>query len=414
MISVEKFINFVHEQLLDPLYITSFGFSPRYSTDLQNYNQLFDYPYSSSSQGSSCGRCIWWHEEPLDLDILDQIAYLDVFHPQMLGPTCSAEYNIPPAPPQQSTMYPIIVGFNLHLLANSEINTAKKKYLRNWNVKDWYFFFHGFASLYWFREYKYISFKYLPLQIDKVFICLNHLLTNKRNYRLRLISGLIEHNLLPYGNVSAPLLNKSLVKQELIDPNLVTSSKKHIIKHLLPCAEPKLLDDINYNDASASISDLSFSSFWHVVPETIYYDRKLHLTEKIFKPIVCRRPFLLVAAPGNLAYLQSYGFRTFDKWVDESYDIEQDDDLRVEKIVIELKKLCKKTPEELDTMHKEMQEILDYNHNHFYRNFKKIIVNELVDNFEVCIKQYNLGLSQRYQINYEHVNLNKVKELLID
>ena len=44
---------------------------------------------------------------------------------------------------------------------------------------------------------------------------------------------------------------------------------------------------------------------FHIVTETIFYDNKLHFTEKVFKPIVARRPFFLVGAPGNLAYLKS-------------------------------------------------------------------------------------------------------------
>mgnify|MGYP003342655425 CR=1 FL=1 len=38
-------------------------------------------------------------------------------------------------------------------------------------------------------------------------------------------------------------------------------------------------------------------ALWNIVTETVFYYDKLHLTEKIFKPIVHRRPFLLVAAP---------------------------------------------------------------------------------------------------------------------
>jgi hypothetical protein len=36
---------------------------------------------------------------------------------------------------------------------------------------------------------------------------------------------------------------------------------------------------------------------------------------------------MLLAAPGNLAYLKSYGFKTFDSVIDESYDTIQDNDL---------------------------------------------------------------------------------------
>jgi hypothetical protein len=111
----------------------------------------------------------------------------------------------------------------------------------------------------------------------------------------------------------------------------------------------------------------------------------------VFKPIVAKRPFMLVAAPGNLAYLKSYGFRTFDRWIDESYDLETDHYIRIEKITFQLAKLCAMPPPLLRQMHMEMQETLEYNFQHFYNNFKNNIVDELVDNFESILGQINVG-----------------------
>jgi hypothetical protein len=91
--------------------------------------------------------------------------------------------------------------------------------------------------------------------------------------------------------------------------------------------------------ASANVADYTYSlsSLWNIVTETVFYDNKLHLTEKIFKPIVLKRPFVLVGAPGNLQYLKEYGFQTFDKWINEDYDNEIDPDIRIKKIVARIK-----------------------------------------------------------------------------
>ena len=83
-----------------------------------------------------------------------------------------------------------------------------------------------------------------------------------------------------------------------------------------------------------------------------------------------------------MAYLKSYGFRTFDRWIDESYDQEADHYIRIEKITAEIARLCAMEPADLIIMHDEMKEVLEYNFNHFYNDFKGIIVDELVDNFE--------------------------------
>jgi len=126
---------------------------------------------------------------------------------------------------------------------------------------------------------------------------------------------------------------------------------------------------------------------WHIVTETVYFQPKLHLTEKIFKPIVSQKPFILVGAPGNLAYLKSYGFQTFDRWIDESYDQEQDHYIRIEKITTEIVRLCAMSHVQLTTMHEEMKSILLYNYQHFYTTFKDQLVDELVDNFSQVLQE---------------------------
>jgi hypothetical protein len=81
--------------------------------------------------------------------------------------------------------------------------------------------------------------------------------------------------------------------------------------------------------------------------------------------------------------------------------------------VDQIKKLCQLTPNELNKMHQEMSDVLEYNHHHFFNDFKKIIVDELVDNFEACTKIYNLSLSERFRLPTELVNFDKVKQIML-
>jgi hypothetical protein len=201
-----------------------------------------------------------------------------------------------------------------------------------------------------------------------------------------LVSNLIKENLLPYGLVSLPLKDSNGTWQDEIENNnslLDPRAKKTIYQTLKNVTQPLIIDtDSPDGTLSAGIDiDLLSSALWHVVTETVYFHPKLHLTEKIFKPIVAQRPFVLVAAPGNLAYLKSYGFKTFDQWIDESYDSETDHYIRIEKITAEISRLCAMEPADLVMMHQEMKSVLRYNYEHFYGDFKNIIVDELVDNF---------------------------------
>ena len=56
-----------------------------------------------------------------------------------------------------------------------------------------------------------------------------------------------------------------------------------------------------------------------IVSETLV-EEKLYVSEKSFKPLAFQHPFIIYGTPGNLKYLQSLGFETFNHLFDESYD----------------------------------------------------------------------------------------------
>jgi hypothetical protein len=271
------------------------------------------------------------------------------------------------------------------IMASSEHSALKDSLTENRYVHNWYYFFHGFAALDWYRDYKY--FPKSKFQFDKVFMSLNHLMTTDRSYRLNLVANYMQECIMDKGIVSLPLRDKNrTIKDEVFaqDSKLSKAAKRLVFDYLVPLEKPFIADTEYPEGYMSATTDFDFQrkAFWHVVAETVFYHKKLHLTEKIFKPIIARRPFLLVAAPGNLAYLKSYGFKTFYKWVDESYDNEQDDDKRIQMVVAQLKKLCALNKDDLYEMQQEMDDILDYNFNHFYGNFKQNIVTEMLDNFK--------------------------------
>jgi hypothetical protein len=279
----------------------------------------------------------------------------------------------------------------INLLANSEHSELKRNFVKSTGYYDWYYFYHGFAALDWYRDFQYIEPESFN-RFDKVFICYNHLTSKYRSYRLHLVSNLLEQDLVKSGSVS---LFHTGWQKTIEDPEnpLDNRARVKVYKQLRHISDPLIIDtETPDGTLSASVNfDSLTSALFHVVTETVYFQDKLHLTEKVFKPIVSKRPFFLVAAPGNLAYLKSYGFRTFDRWIDESYDEESDHYIRIEKITLELAKLCAMSPALLRQMHVEMQEVLEYNFNHFYTTFKDLIVDELVDNFEHIFCQINNG-----------------------
>jgi hypothetical protein len=305
----------------------------------------------------------------------------------------------------------------INILATSERSDLVRDCVKQNKFYSWYYFFHGFATLDWYRDFQYVNSDSFN-RYSKVFICYNHLTSNLRSYRLHLCANLIEQDLVKHGRVS---LFHNGWQKTIEDPEnpLDNRARLKIYHALKNIKEPLTLDTAAPNGAlSANVNlDELTSALWHVVTETVYFDAKLHLTEKIFKPIVARRPFILAAAPGNLAYLKSYGFRTFDQWIDESYDLETDHYIRIEKITEEIKKLCELTPAALKQMHQEMQEVLEYNFQHFYTGFKNHIVDELVDNFAGILNQINVGrmpnnhsrYHQRFELDTQYLDQVKTR-----
>lgn len=377
MFSLDRFYNILHNNLVSKLtngksvYFYPFG---TYNEKCVLKNDYFKFNHWKQS----FFHCYFFDQEPLYNYTLPIIEKSIINNAQLNGPN------------------------HIRLLANSEYSELKSNFIKTNNYYDWYYFFHGFAALDWYRDFQYFESESF-CRFDKVFICYNHLTSKYRSYRLHLVSNLLEQDLVKHGLVS---LFHAGWKETIEDPNnpLDNRARVKIYKQLKNVTDPLIIDTAMPSGAlSADVDfDSLTSALFHVVTETVYFQDKLHLTEKVFKPIVAKRPFFLVAAPGNLAYLKRYGFRTFDQWIDESYDEELDHYVRIEKITAELAKLCVMDKRELEQMHLEMQEVLEYNFTHFYTTFKDLIVDELVDNFEHVLCQINNGRQPNNHSRYHH------------
>lgn len=248
-----------------------------------------------------------------------------------------------------------------------------------------YYFFHGFAALDWYRGY-------YTLNNDKVivknykhdYVSYNRIVSDDRSYRIYLLSQLKEKGILKQGLVSFNVDDQNFNwRDELINPatKLSPSAQHHILSNLYDLPNKLSIDgDQLPGSSSARIPKQTHDALWHVVTETVFYYDKLHLTEKIFKPIVSKQPFMLVAAPGNLEYLRSYGFKTFDGIIDESYDNIQDPDQRISAIVNQLEWYSNLSPVRKQQVMEKLAPIVEYNFQYFYSEFKHTLTRELLDN----------------------------------
>jgi hypothetical protein len=103
-------------------------------------------------------------------------------------------------------------------------------------------------------------------------------------------------------------------------------------------------------------------SFCAVVTETRFAQPFANFSEKTLLAIRAQIPFIVVAPPKTLEYVKQFGFKTFDRWWDESYDQEQDHEKRMIKILNLIEYINSKPLDELIKIRKEMKSVLKHNY----------------------------------------------------
>ena len=110
------------------------------------------------------------------------------------------------------------------------------------------------------------------------------------------------------------------------------------------------ITSVNYQGNNMSLSQvIPFSIYnqtaYTVVAETNYDNHYSFYTEKIVKPILAERLFVVFSSRHYLRNLRSLGFKTFDGIIDETYDDVEDYDLRFKSACEQIKYLISQPQE---------------------------------------------------------------------
>ena len=117
--------------------------------------------------------------------------------------------------------------------------------------------------------------------------------------------------------------------------------------------------------------DIYLKTYISIVTESVYFQEDTnfpsgYLSEKIWKPIGHCQPFILAGPSESLKHIRErFGYKTFHPYIDESYDLEEDDFKRLEMIKIEIEKFSKKSKEEKDQFLNDVKDICVHNQNLF-------------------------------------------------
>lgn len=266
-------------------------------------------------------------------------------------------------------------------IVTSEFNSSTvQRICQTYDWDQYYYFFGGWAALDWFRGYDktFVMTDPQDRTIVNTFISPNRIVSGERNHRLLLLYWLFKlglaHNLISCPRV-CPAENIDIVNAAEVFKNQFPDIGDVFDQAGLPLS----LDDDNvpsYASATLDLYQQASSCLLYLVTETVGTGQRLHLTEKIFKPICMQMPFVLASTQGSLAYLRSYGFQTFaDVW-DESYDNEADDNSRMQKIAELMSTLDQHTNKQ--QLFDQCRPIIQHNYNHFYNGgFEHLLWQEL-------------------------------------
>ncbi len=233
------------------------------------------------------------------------------------------------------------------------------------------------ARQFWQRNYDIKLFKH----IKKHFLTLNRSFRNEAHgVRMDLYNFLKENDLLKLSNASFRFIKEfdTNFDEKISD---ITDINNHTDKH------SNLSIKSVYENSFLYIITESYSDEFHKVRikidsnERIEYFKNEYLTEKTAKAISLGMPFLLIGPPNSLKKLKYFGFKTFDKWWDESYDNELDLNRRFEMISEQILKISKLSLDDLKKMYIEMFPILIYNRDNI-KNVYKMNFNNYIKIFE--------------------------------
>jgi len=314
-------------QGLDPAYISAYKIFPK------------NLPYFFYNIEETQPMLFCHDQEPLNFDFYKNVTEDDAFQ--------SALFPVSLVPTDLNLRYarPMNVLKRVVLL-HSEINSAElQKYESTGQYLGAYWWSHAVISRDWFRFAENDQ-RLQHLDERKRFLVYSRAHTGSRSYRV--------------------------LFQEMLQ-NLA------VVDH---CQfESFYFKNVDSNSSAIYVPDDFNCTSISVVLETVFWDQRIHLTEKILRSIACGHPFILAAGPGSLKLLRNYGFQTFGPWINEDYDTETDHQTRLLMIAKEMSRIKNLPLNEFDQLISACRDIAQKNKQRFFSaEFTDQIVTELKTN----------------------------------
>jgi hypothetical protein len=400
-IPLDRLYQFI-ETIAEKIYgdrVIIYRFSPHGSKNIQDLNPTRPQTWL---EDNICPH-IWCHDqEPLDHSYYQQ--NLRQFNK---GGYYHTLQKITNKNPIKNLNYRTTIFSKGLLLHSEQRSTNVELYLQDEELIPVYYWSHAIIARDWFRYAEHIK---QQKKVNRLFLIYNRAWSNTREYRLKFAELLIEPG----------LTNQCKINVNPIEPELGIHYDLHNFKNPIwrPVTVLENFFPINnahsHYSADFDIEDYETTDI-EVVLETLFDDKRLHLTEKSLRPIACGQPFILASTHGSLEYLRGYGFKTFGDIWNESYDNIEDPQKRLCAIVDLMKQISSWDSDTRERNIAKARSIAEHNRRHFLsQDFFDTIINELKTNLTAAFATLKNLPANKEWIEHANIILNSIemKELI--
>jgi hypothetical protein len=169
----------------------------------------------------------------------------------------------------------------------------------------------------------------------------------KRSYRIAMTAGLNQRNIIDKGLVSTSVFFEHGNIEELVDKTPFIAD----------------VEDFSPNLSMVFNRALYDNTFFNLLSETHFDVRTIFLSEKVFKCVAWYSPILFMTTPGSIEKFESLGYKSFEPFINQEYDKEENNGKRLKMILDECERICEMDSKSMLDWYKDQREILEHNYN---------------------------------------------------
>ncbi len=234
---------------------------------------------------------------------------------------------------------------------------------------------------------KYKSIPTVSNNFDKLFISLNK---KPKQHRAMIVDELCKNNLFNHG---------------IFTWNELTNEWSNSYKFKYWVEEIKKLDIENISDYRFDfLTDniLNHRCLFNIVGETLDNNDMFFITEKTYKNLLYKQPFVCVGSPYQNLVLKQFGFELYDEIIDYSFDYEQNIEKRVIMLIDNFVRLKN---ENVNSLYEKIKHKVNFNHDRYLELIREDrFIPETLKNLYFKHKTSFIGYKNSYMYTDQYLN----------